>query len=103
MTATLCRWRLLATIVHETVCAAGVAAVLQDFKVLYPMLTDYDIRYYIFLLLRALDYSHSQVGAAVADLGYFGPLAPALASWHFACWGVWAFGFLATQKSCPSL
>lgn len=34
---------------------------LQDFKVLYPMLTDYDIRYYIFLLLRALDYSHSQV------------------------------------------
>eukprot|EP00879_Flechtneria_rotunda_P001913 GHRR01002086.1.p1 GENE.GHRR01002086.1~~GHRR01002086.1.p1 ORF type:complete len:363 (+),score=83.34 GHRR01002086.1:291-1379(+) len=31
-----------------------------DFKVLYPQLTDYDIRYYIFLLLRALDYSHSQ-------------------------------------------
>lgn len=25
------------------------------------MLSDYDIRYYIFLLLRALDYSHSQV------------------------------------------
>jgi len=31
-----------------------------DFKVLYPTLTDYDIRYYIFQLLRALDYSHSQ-------------------------------------------
>jgi serine/threonine protein kinase len=33
---------------------------LQDFKVLYPSLSDYDIRYYIFLLLKALDYSHSQ-------------------------------------------
>uniref|UniRef100_A0A7S0VVS1 non-specific serine/threonine protein kinase n=1 Tax=Polytomella parva TaxID=51329 RepID=A0A7S0VVS1_9CHLO len=31
-----------------------------DFKVLYPTLTDYDIRYYMFELLRALDYSHSQ-------------------------------------------
>jgi casein kinase II subunit alpha len=30
-----------------------------DFKVLYPMLTDYDIRYYIFELLKALDYCHS--------------------------------------------
>lgn len=39
---------------------AGVLVLLQDFKVLYPMLTDYDIRYYIFLLLKALDYSHSQ-------------------------------------------
>lgn len=32
----------------------------QDFKVLYPRLTDYDIRYYIFELLRALEYCHSQ-------------------------------------------
>eukprot|EP00877_Chromochloris_zofingiensis_P013757 jgi/Chrzof1/8635/Cz03g18120.t1 len=32
----------------------------QDFKVLYPTLTDYDIRYYIYELLNALDYSHSQ-------------------------------------------
>ncbi|WIA40527.1 hypothetical protein OEZ86_013874 [Tetradesmus obliquus] len=31
-----------------------------DFKVLYPLLGDYDIRYYVFLLLKALDYSHSQ-------------------------------------------
>ena len=31
-----------------------------DFKVLYPTLSDYDIRYYIFELLKALDYSHSQ-------------------------------------------
>jgi len=31
-----------------------------DFKTLYPTLTDYDIRYYIYQVLRALDYSHSQ-------------------------------------------
>jgi len=31
-----------------------------DFKVLYPTLTDYDIRYYIHELLKALDYCHSQ-------------------------------------------
>ncbi len=31
-----------------------------DFKVLYPTLTDYDIRFYIYELLKALDYSHSQ-------------------------------------------
>lgn len=30
-----------------------------DFKTLYPTLTDYDIRYYIFELLKALDYAHS--------------------------------------------
>jgi casein kinase II subunit alpha len=29
-------------------------------QVLYPTLTDMDIRYYIFQILRALDYSHSQ-------------------------------------------
>ena len=33
----------------------------QDFKVLYPTLTDYDIRYYILELLKALDFCHSQV------------------------------------------
>ena len=31
-----------------------------DFKVLYPTLSDYDIRYYMYELLKALDYSHSQ-------------------------------------------
>ncbi|CAI9763049.1 unnamed protein product [Fraxinus pennsylvanica] len=31
-----------------------------DFKVLYPTLTDYDIRYYVYELLKALDYCHSQ-------------------------------------------
>lgn len=31
-----------------------------DFKVLYPQLNDYDIRYYIYELLKALDYCHSQ-------------------------------------------
>ena len=30
-----------------------------DFKQLYPTLTDFDIRYYLYELLRALDYSHS--------------------------------------------
>jgi serine/threonine protein kinase len=38
----------------------SVLMLLQDFKLLYPTLSDYDIRYYIFLLLKALDYSHSQ-------------------------------------------
>jgi len=32
----------------------------KDFKVLYPTLTDYDIRYYINELLKALDFCHSQ-------------------------------------------
>jgi len=30
-----------------------------DFKVLYPTLSDYDIRFYIFELLKALEYAHS--------------------------------------------
>jgi len=30
-----------------------------DFKQLYPTLTDYDIRYYMYELLKALDYCHS--------------------------------------------
>mmetsp|Transcript_391 Transcript_391/g.535 ORF Transcript_391/g.535 Transcript_391/m.535 type:complete len:367 (-) Transcript_391:56-1156(-) len=30
-----------------------------DFKILYPTLTDYDVRYYIFQLLKALDFCHS--------------------------------------------
>lgn len=30
-----------------------------DFKILYPTLSDFDIRFYIFELLKALDYSHS--------------------------------------------
>ncbi|KAJ2726799.1 Casein kinase II subunit alpha [Coemansia sp. Benny D115] len=31
-----------------------------DFRVLYPMLTDYDVRYYIYELLKALDFAHSR-------------------------------------------
>ncbi|KAI4324834.1 hypothetical protein MLD38_030286 [Melastoma candidum] len=31
-----------------------------DFKALYPTLSNYDIRYYIYELLKALDYCHSQ-------------------------------------------
>lgn len=30
-----------------------------DFKTLYTSLTDYDIRYYLYELLKALDYAHS--------------------------------------------
>ena len=37
----------------------GSSRTHADFKVLYPTLTDYDIRYYIFELLKALDYCHS--------------------------------------------
>ncbi|KAJ1674101.1 Casein kinase II subunit alpha, partial [Spiromyces aspiralis] len=31
-----------------------------DFRTLYPRFTDTDVRYYIFELLKALDYAHSQ-------------------------------------------
>lgn len=31
-----------------------------DFKVLYPSLSDFDLRFYIYELVRALDYCHSQ-------------------------------------------
>ncbi|OZJ05126.1 Casein kinase II subunit alpha [Bifiguratus adelaidae] len=31
-----------------------------DFKILYPRLQDYDIRYYMFELLKALDFCHSK-------------------------------------------
>lgn len=31
----------------------------QDFRLLFPTFTDHDIRYYIYQLLQALDYSHS--------------------------------------------
>lgn len=30
-----------------------------DFKTLYPMFTDYDIRFYIYKILKSLDYCHS--------------------------------------------
>ncbi|CAN6900255.1 unnamed protein product [Brassica oleracea] len=32
----------------------------KDFKVLYPTLSDYDVRYYIYELLKALDFCHSR-------------------------------------------
>eukprot|EP00357_Protocruzia_adherens_P033464 CAMPEP_0114988998 /NCGR_PEP_ID=MMETSP0216-20121206/9933_1 /TAXON_ID=223996 /ORGANISM="Protocruzia adherens, Strain Boccale" /LENGTH=340 /DNA_ID=CAMNT_0002351887 /DNA_START=105 /DNA_END=1127 /DNA_ORIENTATION=+ len=31
-----------------------------DFKILYPQLTDYDLRFYIYQLLKALEFCHSQ-------------------------------------------
>jgi casein kinase II subunit alpha len=30
-----------------------------DFRKLYPTFTDYDVRYYMMELLKALDYAHS--------------------------------------------
>lgn len=30
-----------------------------DFRTLYPTFTDMDVRYYMYELLKALDYSHS--------------------------------------------
>ena len=41
------------SLVFEHVAAA-------DFKVLYPTLSDYDVRFYIFELLKALDFCHSR-------------------------------------------
>ncbi|OMJ08447.1 Casein kinase II subunit alpha [Smittium culicis] len=32
----------------------------NDFKTLYPTLTDYDVRFYIYQLLKALDFAHSK-------------------------------------------
>jgi len=31
-----------------------------EFKTLYPKFTDFDVRYYIFELLKALDFCHSK-------------------------------------------
>jgi casein kinase II subunit alpha len=31
----------------------------MEFKILYPRFSDYDIRYYMFQLLKALEYCHS--------------------------------------------
>jgi casein kinase II subunit alpha len=30
-----------------------------DFKILYPTLTDHDVRYYMHEILKALEYAHS--------------------------------------------
>jgi len=43
----------------ETPCLIQEYVDNVDFKVLYPTLSDHDVRYYIYQLLRALDYCHS--------------------------------------------
>jgi len=43
----------------ETPCLIQEYVDNVDFKTLYPTLSDHDVRYYIFQLLRALDYCHS--------------------------------------------
>jgi len=45
--------------VSKTPCLIFEHVNNTDFKVLYPTLTDYDIRFYIFELLKALEYAHS--------------------------------------------
>jgi len=43
----------------ETPCLIQEYVDNVDFKTLYPTLSDHDVRYYIYQLLRALDYCHS--------------------------------------------
>jgi len=45
--------------VTETPCLIQEYVDNVDFKTLYPTLSDHDVRYYIYQLLRALDYCHS--------------------------------------------
>ena len=54
--------RLLDTVmepVTETPCLIQEYVDNTDFKTLYPSLSDHDVRYYMYQLLRALDYCHS--------------------------------------------
>ncbi|KDD74471.1 protein kinase [Helicosporidium sp. ATCC 50920] len=44
----------------RTPCLVFELVANTEFKVLYPTLSDADVRYYIFELLRALDFSHSR-------------------------------------------
>merc|ERR1712238_10116 len=52
-------------VVNSTKCVIKILKpvkkkkIKREIKILYPTLTDYDIRYYIFELLKALDYCHS--------------------------------------------
>jgi len=43
----------------KTPCLVFEHVANTDFKVLYPTLTDYDIRYYVHELLKALDFCHA--------------------------------------------
>lgn len=45
--------------VSKTPCLIFEHVNNTDFKVLYPTLTDFDVRYYLFELLKALDFCHS--------------------------------------------
>lgn len=47
-----------------------------DFKILYPTLSDYDIRYYIFELLKALDFCHSNGTPSIASIHHIYPSHP---------------------------
>lgn len=43
----------------ETPCLVQEYVNNQDFKTLYPTLSDHDVRYYLYQMLIALDYAHS--------------------------------------------
>ena len=54
--------RLLDTVMEpatQTPCLVQEYVDNADFKTLYPTLSDHDVRYYMFQLLRALDYCHA--------------------------------------------
>ncbi|KAK7183462.1 casein kinase II subunit alpha [Paraphaeosphaeria sporulosa] len=65
-------WVLLLACPRKPACANGVCVQSKtpslifeyvnntDFRSLYPKFTDYDVRFYIFELLKALDYCHSK-------------------------------------------
>ncbi|EGR28105.1 hypothetical protein IMG5_182900 [Ichthyophthirius multifiliis] len=44
----------------KTTCLIFEYVNSQDYRTLYPQLNDFDIRYYIYEILKTLDYAHSQ-------------------------------------------
>lgn len=44
---------------HKTVSLAFEHVNNVDYRIIYPTFTDYDIRFYLYQLLRTLDYVHS--------------------------------------------
>ncbi|KAF2575708.1 hypothetical protein F2Q70_00001271 [Brassica cretica] len=73
-----------------------------DFKVMYPTLTDYDIRYYIYELLKALDYCHSQ-GIMHRDVKPHNVMIDhELGKLRLIDWGV-SLSFIILEKSITSV
>jgi casein kinase II subunit alpha len=58
-------FEVLEILIHSVICSLPQRRLKQyvnntDFKILYPKFTDYDVRFYIFELLKALDFCHSR-------------------------------------------